>query len=180
MDTPNRLFFAFLGAAAAFAGFVWIWNRWRSRGTSMLLDDAAYLRDVLRQVAAGLPGAIANDGLRFVHRGLHGRLDFIADQTEIQVRTGNLIGQVVEVVPVGFPMSLLGGGMRLRARGSKAEYDRIFREPADEQVLLELRVPYDLRMSPDGVILRVHALPESAATLSRWIACALRIVDLIP
>lgn len=182
MDTTERLVFAFLGAMAAFVIFVRVCWR-RQGGSSPLFGDKAHLEEVLRQVAPGIPGAsIVDGGLRLVHRGLHGRLDFISDKTEIQIRTGNLVQQVVEVVPIGFPMSLFSGGGkdRLRARGSRTEYDRIFRRPADEHVLLEVGVAYDLRMSPDGVILRIHALPGTSAALSHWIACTCRIIDLIP
>lgn len=182
MDTSSRMFFAFLGAAAAFAAFVWVctWRRRRQRPPR--LSEREHLDQVLRQVASGWNAAIADGGFRFVRHGLEGRLDFIADTTEIQVRTRDLVGQVVEVVPIGFPMSLFssGGTERLRARGSKTEYDRIFKRPADEQVLLEVGVAYDLRLSPDGMVMRFHSLPGSAAALSYWISCAFRIVDLIP
>jgi hypothetical protein len=178
MGTADRLFFAFLAAVAVFVVFVRLWKR--PRQTS---PGGVTMTEILRQVATdGLAGTQVDGGLRFVYRGLPGRLDFISDKTEIQIRTGNLLGQVVEVVPVGFPMSLFTGGGkdRLRARGSKEEYDRIFPRPADEQVLLEVGVAYDLRMSPDGVIMRFQSLPGSAAALRHWIACAFRIVDLIP
>lgn len=180
MDTPNRMFFALLGAVVVFFAFVRLWGAWKRWRAPSAPGDLA---EILRQVAPGIPGAtIVDGGLKLFHRGLVGRLDFIADKTEIQVGTGTLIGQVVEVVPIGFPMSLLAGGgkERMRARGSKTEYDRIFRSRAEEQVLLEVGVPYDLRMSPDGVTFRLHSLPESAAVLGYWIACAMRIVDLVP
>ena len=183
------MFLSFLGAVAAFVAFVWAWTQWKQRlpatriPQGMLVDDRLHLEEVLRAAAPGIPGAsIVDGGLRLLHRGLHGRLDFISDKTEITFQTGTLVGQVVEVVPIGFPMSLLSGGgkERLRARGSKSEYNRIFKNRAEEQVLLEVGVAYDLRMSPDGLTLRLHSPPGSAAVLGYWIACAFRILDLIP
>lgn len=124
MDTSDRLLFAFMAAVAAAYLLGWIWTVRTRRSVSslvsgwvssssrgVLVGDAAPLDQVLREVAPGIPGAvIADGGLRFVHRGLHGRLDLISDKTEIQVRTGSLVGQVVEVVPIGFPMSLIAAG----------------------------------------------------------------------
>jgi hypothetical protein len=194
MDTTERLFFAFIGAVAAFFLFVWIWTirtrrsamfllgRWIAQSGRGSMFESRPHEEILREAAPGIPGAsVVDGGLRLFYRGLHGRVDFIFEQTEIQFQTGNLIGQVVEIVPIGFPMSLLSGGKeRLRARGSKTEYDRIFKNRAEEHVLLEVGVAYDLRMSPDGVTFRLHSAPGSAAVLGYWISCALRIIDLIP
>jgi hypothetical protein len=172
MDTWSRMFFAFVGAVITFGVFVGLWTWWSRRRLP------ADLGEPLRQVAGQWGATLADGGLRFLHRGVRGRLDFIAGKTEIQFMTGDRVVQVVEVVPVGFPLSLLGGG-KVRARGSREEYDRIFRGPDDERVLLDVGAAYDLRMSPDGVIFRVHALPRSAAVLSSWIGCAFRVVELI-
>jgi hypothetical protein len=146
-----------------------------------LSRDTAELEEICREVAAGIPSCalVQPTSFRILHRGLHGRLDFISDKTEIHMDTDGLVRQVVEVVPVGFPMSL-SGPQRLRARGSKMEYDRIFKNRAEEKVLLEIGVPYDLRMGPEGLTFRIHLLPGSAAVLGFWIACAFRMIDLIP
>jgi hypothetical protein len=154
------------------------------RPGAALSRDTAELEEICRQVAAGVPACalVEPTSFRILHRGLHGRLDFISDKTELHMDTVGLIHQVVEVVPVGFPMSLIssGGPKGLRARGSKTEYDRIFKNRAQEKILFEIGVPYDLRMGPDGVTFRIHLLPGNAAVLGYWIACAFRMIDLIP
>lgn len=151
---------------------------------TLLSFDETRLKQIVRDIAASTPGVVATDGpgLRFSRQGLDGRMDFISDKTEFHVDTQNFIRQVVEVVPLGFPITLFTGlgKDRLRARGSRKEYDRIFRGPREEQVLLELGVPYELRMSSDGVTLRIQSLPSSAAVLAYWLSCLFRMVDLIP
>jgi hypothetical protein len=147
-------------------------------------DPRSRLQEAVQAVVAATPGCTLSEenGIRFVHRGLSGRLDFISNKTEIQAEVGGLIRQVVEVVPVGFPMSLLtpDGDNRLRARGSKKEYDRIFKSRAEEQILMEIGVPYELRIAPEGLNLRLEALPKNSSTLGYWLSCVFRIVDLIP
>lgn len=145
--------------------------------------DARRLRTIAREVAAVTPGCSVDDvgAFRFHHRGLWGRLDFISDLTEINVATGDHLRQIVEIVPVGFPRNLFQGSgyLKMRARGSRAEYDRIFGSPAEEQVLLEVGTTYDLRLEPGGMTFRLHGLPNSAAVLGFWLACAYRMIDLI-
>jgi len=147
-------------------------------------NQESRLREAVEAVVSATPGCRVSEGngIRFVHRALAGRLDFISDKTEIQVEVPGLIRQVIEVVPVGFPMSLLtpDGDNRLRARGSKKEYDRIFKSRAEEQVLMEIGVPYELRIAPEGLTLRLERLPKNASTLGYWLSCVFRIVDLIP
>lgn len=191
MDTVNYITLAvFGGCMAGVFAFVVLAMRQKTHNTPepplgpALPARRADLREVCRQLAQNLAGvSLSGAGaLQFDHKGLRGRIEFISDKTEIQVVAPGLLHAVVEVVPLGFPMSLLRPGERnkLRARGSKPEYDRIFKNPAEEQVLLEVGTPYELRLAPDGVTMRITSLPGSAMVLGYWLSCAFRILDLIP
>jgi hypothetical protein len=149
-----------------------------------ILEERTRVRHLVADVVSNMPGCIAgpNGGLRFVHRGLPGRVDLGSDQTEIHVDTGDLVHHPVEVVPTGFPLSLLlrRGEERYQVRGLRMEYARIFKNRAEEHVLLEIGVRYTLNLSPEGLLLRLHARPQNGASLRYWMACAFRIVDLLP
>jgi hypothetical protein len=143
----------------------------------------AWMRQIVDDTVSNLPGAVAfPGGLRFVHRGLPGRVDLRAKETEIHLETGALVQQRVEVVTNGFPMSLFLGPEehRLQIRGPRAEYTRIFRSRAEEQVLKEIGVPFDLSLRPGAMLLRLGARPQNGASLRYWMGCAFRIVDLLP
>jgi len=181
MDTSERMFFAFLGAALCAWLFIALRSEWHRRRQIRGLPPHARaegqeLEDSCRGVAARMTGCVLTGPCQFqlLRRGVRGRCDFISDKTEIRMETGELLQQVVEVLPE----SWISSG--IRARGSKGEYDRIFKGPRDEKILFDIGASYELRLAPDGMTLRIHALPGSAAALGHWIDCAFRIVDLLP
>jgi hypothetical protein len=152
-------------------------------GQPVIVERPARFRQIIADTVSSLPGSIATrGGLGFVHRGLPGRVTLGAKETEIHVETADLLQARMEVVTNGFPMSLFlsSGEHRLEIRGSRAEYTRIFNNRAEEQVLREIGVPFDLSLSPEGMVLRLGACPQNGASLRYWMACAFRIVDLLP
>ena len=149
-----------------------------------VLEERTRIQHLVAEVVSNMPGCIAapDGGLRFVHRGLPGRVFMLSDGTEVHVETGDLVQHPIEVVPTGFPLSLFlrPGEERFQVRGLKMEYARIFKNRAEEHVLLEIGVRYTLKLSPAGMLLRFHARPQNGASLRYWMACAFRIVDLLP
>jgi len=143
----------------------------------------AWIQQIVSDTVAKLPGSTATPGgLRFAYRGLPGRVDLGSKETEIHLETGALVQQRVDVMTNGFPMSLFLGPEehRLQIRGPRMEYTRIFKNRAEEQVLKEIGVPFDLSLRPGGLLLRLGARPQNGASLRYWMACAFRIVDLLP
>jgi Prokaryotic RING finger family 1 len=156
----------------------------RTSTPPQVLEEQTRRRQLVADVVSNMPGCTAapDGGLRFVHRGLPGLVALHSDDTEIHVETGDLVQHPVEVIPTGFPLSLLlrRGEERFQVRGLQMEYARIFKSPAEEQVLLEIGVRYTLKLGPEGLFLRLHALPQNGASLRYWMACAFRIVELLP
>jgi hypothetical protein len=182
MDTSDRMFFAFAAAGLSVWIFIALRSEWKRRRQVAGLPPHARaesqdLEETCHGVAARMEGCVLTGPGRFqlLRRGVRGRCDFISDRTEIRMETGDLIQQVVEVLPASF-----WGNTRIRARGSKSEYDRIFKGPADEKILFDLGAAFELRLAPEGLALILHALPGSSAALGHWISCAFRLVDLLP
>ena len=87
-----------------------------------ILQEQTRFQQIVTDTVANLPGSIAiPGGLRFAYRGLAGRAELRAKQTQIHLETGDLVQQRVEVATNGFPMSLFlsPGEHRLQMRGSR-------------------------------------------------------------
>jgi hypothetical protein len=152
------------------------------------------LREIAREVAAGIPGCRTNTlGLVFERRSLPARVIFSGVDTDILVDTGELAPASLTVVTAGLWHDLKGLFGRRDFEVGDPEFDRTFELSTSEEgfarkvlteavrgVLWSLRLEFVWRFSRSGFLLRVRALPRTASDLDRWLVAAFQLLDALP
>jgi hypothetical protein len=120
-------------------------------------------------------------GLSFECSGCQGRLDFIAEWTEIRFQLDGRAKDTCEVSTASFMTQLAEEDPdAFRVRGNEELYRKVFADSELAWMLRSWRVGFEWSVRPAEFLLRIRALPRNGEELWRWLKGAYRLLEAVP
>src|SRR6185295_2059671 len=120
-------------------------------------------------------------GLSFVSSDCLGRLDFIADRTEIRFQLDGRAKSSFEVSTASFVTQLAEDDPEaFRVRGSESLYRQVFADAGLAPMLRDWKVAFEWKFGPEDSTLLIHSQPRNEEELWRWLKGAYRLLESVP